>query len=184
MMFLSIFHWISVGFWYHFWCFFHTFTIRTCNPLNHQKALFFQWISMILLFRETWFLMIFMIFSVTNFNIYFFKQKDAKMDPKSDQNGTQNQPKNIFLRFWGVLGGSVFMTFLGTGKRRPKIRKNHKNDPRRDIDYSPGGMRGASGEVRRGSWPLRVSQILIKNSNLRIFSLEFQDLAKTLSLEF
>ena len=73
--------------------------------------------------------MIFLIFSVTSFSIYFFRQKDAKMDPKSDQNGTKNHPDAGFLRFWGVLGGGVFSTFLGTGKSRPKIRKNPKNGP-------------------------------------------------------
>jgi hypothetical protein len=62
MFFVSIFHWISDGFWYHFWCFFGTFTIRTCNFLNHQKPLFSPWISMISLLRETWFLMISLIF--------------------------------------------------------------------------------------------------------------------------
>ena len=73
------FGWILVS----FLIFFDTFTTRTCNLLNHQKPLFFLWISMILLFRDTWFLMIFLIFSVTSFSIEFFRQKDAKMDPKS-----------------------------------------------------------------------------------------------------
>ena len=47
MICVSIFHWISDGFWSHFWCFFDTFTIRTCNLLNDQKHLFFQWFSMV-----------------------------------------------------------------------------------------------------------------------------------------
>ena len=72
MILVSIVHRISDGFWFHFWCFFDTFTVRTCNLLNHQKQLFFQWISMILIFRETWFLMIFLIFSVTSFSNYFW----------------------------------------------------------------------------------------------------------------
>ena len=58
---------------------------------------------MILLFRETLFLMILLIFSVTSFSIYFFRQKDAKMDPKNDQNGTTNHQKTRFLIFFGVL---------------------------------------------------------------------------------
>ena len=68
--------------------------------------------------------MIFLIFSVTSFNIYFFRQKDANMDPKSDQHGSTNLSDAGFLRFGGVLGGGVFSTFLGTGKSRPQIRKN------------------------------------------------------------
>ena len=68
--------------------------------------------------------MIFLIFSVTSFSIYFFQQKDAKMDPKIDQNGTKNHPDAGFLRFLGVLGGGVFSTFFGTRKSRPQIRKN------------------------------------------------------------
>ena len=67
--------------------------------------------------------MIFLSFSVTSFNIYFFRQKDAKMVRKNDQHGTKNNPDTGFLRFLGVLGGGVFSTFLGTGKSRPKIRK-------------------------------------------------------------
>ena len=46
------------------------------------------------------------------------------MDAKSDQNGTTNHPDAGFLRFWSVLGRGAFSTFLGTGKSRPKIRKN------------------------------------------------------------
>ena len=106
--------------------------------------------------------MIFLIFSVTSFSIYFFRQKDAKMDPKSDQNETTNHPDAGFLRFWSVLGGGVFSTFLGTGKSRPKIRKNlilwAEMGAKTPKMARPGGMRGASGEVRRGLEPLRVRQ--------------------------
>ena len=63
----SIFHEFGNGFWFHFWCSFDTRTVRTCNLLNHQKHVFLQ--SMVLPFRETWFLMIFMIFPVTCFCI-------------------------------------------------------------------------------------------------------------------
>ena len=76
------------------------------------------------------------------------------MDPKSDQNGTTNHPDAGFLRFWGVLGGGVFSTFFGTGKSRPQIRKNLEKSQRGGAHPTkiarPGGMRGASGEVRRG----------------------------------
>ena len=57
------------------------------------------------------------------FYSYFFRQKDAKMDPKSDQIETKNNPDAGFLRFWGVLGGGVFSMFFGTGKNQPKTRK-------------------------------------------------------------
>ena len=100
MICVSMFHWISDWCWSHFWCFFNTFSIRTYNLLNHQKHLYFQWISMILLFRETLFLMIFLIFSVTSFSIYFFRQKDAKMDPKSDQHWTTNHKKTDVWDLW------------------------------------------------------------------------------------
>ena len=62
--FLMFFHRFWNGFWSHFWCFFDTFTVGTCNLLNHPKHLFLQWISMILPSRETWFLMFFMICSL------------------------------------------------------------------------------------------------------------------------
>jgi hypothetical protein len=76
------------------------------------------------------------------------------MVPKSDQNGTNNHPDAGFLKFVGVLGGGVFSTFLGTGKSRPKIRKNPilwaEMGAKTGKMARPGGMRGASGEVRRG----------------------------------
>ena len=91
------------------------------------------------------------------------RKMDAKMVRKNDQNGTKFHPDARFLRFWGVLGGGVFSTFFGTGKSRPKIRKNpEKKQPARGQQTRkmgrPGGMRGASGEVRRGLEPLRVRQ--------------------------
>ena len=90
------------------------------------------------------------------------RKMDAKMDPKSDQNGTKNHPDAGFLRFWSVLGGGVFSTFFGTGKSRPKIWKNPilwaETGAKTTKIARPGGMRGASGEVRRGLEPLRVRQ--------------------------
>ena len=106
--------------------------------------------------------MIFLIFSVTSFSIEIFRQKDAKMDPKSDQNETTNHPDTRFLRFWSVLGGGVFSTFFETGKSRPKIRKNPilwaETGAKTTKMARPGGMRGASGEVRRGLEPPWVRQ--------------------------
>jgi hypothetical protein len=61
-----------MDFWSPFWFFFGTLTLRTCNLLNHQKPLFFQWISMISLFRETWFWMISLIFLDTISGIDFW----------------------------------------------------------------------------------------------------------------
>jgi hypothetical protein len=87
---------------------------------------------------------------------------EAEMDPTSDQNGTKNHPDAGFLRFLEVLGGNVFSTFLGTRKSQPKIQKNPilwaKTGARTTKIARPGGMRGASGEVRRGSEPLRLWQ--------------------------
>jgi hypothetical protein len=127
---------------------------------------------MILLFRETSFLMIFLIFSVTSFRIYFFRQKDAKMDPKSDQNGTTNHPDAEFLRFWSVLGGGVFSTFLGTGKSRPKIWKKQPAELNKII---PGYLLGGPAECagcRRGKERFRTSpgsaRILARNLKPRI----------------
>ena len=67
--------------------------------------------------------MIFLIFSVTSFSMYFLQQEDAKMDPKSDQNGITNLKKNGFLRFWGILEETVFSMFLETKKIEPKSKK-------------------------------------------------------------
>ena len=107
---------------------------------------------MILLFRETLFLMIFLNFSVTSFSIYFFRQKDAKMDPKRDQNGITNHKKTRFLRFLVVLEEDVFSRFLETKKIGPKSGKNPEKNQRGSTGTTkiarPGGMRGASGEVR------------------------------------
>ena len=74
------------------------------------------------------------------------------MDPKSDQNGTTNHKKNGFLRFLGVLEETVFSMFLERKGNRPKIRKNLEKtgDAQTGKIARPGGMRGASGEVRRG----------------------------------
>ena len=69
MRFVSIDHRFGNGFGSQFWCLFDTFTVPTYNLLNHQKHWFSQWISMILPSRETWVLMIFMIFFVTSFCI-------------------------------------------------------------------------------------------------------------------
>ena len=52
------------------------------------------------------------------------RKMDAKMIRKSDQNKTKNHLDAGFVRFWGVLEGFVFSTFLGAGKSRPKILKN------------------------------------------------------------
>ena len=67
-----------------------------------------------------------------------------------------------FLRFCSVLGRDVFSTFWGTGKSRLKIWKSQPAELKKNISGlfvgRPGGMRGASGEVRRGLEPLRVRQ--------------------------
>ena len=44
------------------------------------------------------------------------RKMDAKMDPKSDQNGTTNHPDAGIFIFWTVLGG-VFSAFFETGKK-------------------------------------------------------------------
>ena len=102
--------------------------------------------------------MIFLIFSVTSFSIYF----SGKRTPKWIQNTTKNHPDANFFRFWGVLGGGVFSTFFVTGKSRPQIGKNPTLPAQRGHGTCkmgrPGGMRGATGEVRRGLEPLRVRQ--------------------------
>ena len=154
MIFWSICHWISDWFWSHFWCFFDTFTIRTCNLLNHKKPFFVQWVSMILLFKKTWCLMIFLIFSVTSFSIYFFWQKNVKMDPKKDQNETTNHTKNRCLRFLAVLEDTVFSRFLETKKIGPKSRK--KPARRHQSDNNSSAQRNARCQ-RRGKERLKTS---------------------------
>ena len=42
MKFVSMCHRFWDGFWYIFWCFFDTFTLRTCNLLKHKKHVFFN----------------------------------------------------------------------------------------------------------------------------------------------
>ena len=120
----SVFHWISDGFWSHFWCFFNTFTIRTCNLLNHQKHLYFQWISMILLFRETWFLMIFLILSVTSFSIYFSGTRTPKWIQKATKMGAQITQTLDFWDFGAFWEELFFRRFWGQEKVGPKSGKN------------------------------------------------------------
>ena len=40
LIFVSIIHWFSAGFCFHFWCVVDTFPVRTCNLLNHQNTYF------------------------------------------------------------------------------------------------------------------------------------------------
>ena len=115
----------------------------------------------------------------------------SKRTPKWIQKATKMGPQiTNKTDFWdlGAFWKKLFFQCFWKQKKWPKIRKNSEENQRGGTKTTeiarPSGMRGASGEVRRGWRPLRVRQILIKNSNLRIFSLEFQDLAKTLSLEF
>ena len=69
----SFSHWvfINVGKDFSFIWMFDTFFVRARNLLNLQKHVFLQWIWTILPFRETWILMIFMIFFVTTCGIDF-----------------------------------------------------------------------------------------------------------------
>ena len=115
LFFDQLFHWISDRFWFHFWCFCSYLYHSHMQPSKSSKTIVFP-----MNFQRS------MIFSVTSFSIYFFWQKDAKMDPQSDQNETQNHKKNWFLRFWGVLEEDVFSRFLETKKIGPKSRKIKK----------------------------------------------------------
>ena len=115
-----IVHWISNGCWSHFWCFFDTFTIRTCNLLNHQKPLFFQWISMILPFRETWFFMIFLIFFDTSFGIDFLWVLASILVPFW---------KPFVIKF-NVSGWSFYVRFLGLECYWFWQKKHPGNSPR------------------------------------------------------
>ena len=65
MKFVSMFHRFGDDFGLIFDVFLNTSTLA----LSHQKYLFVQWISMILPFQETWFLIIFLICFVTRFCI-------------------------------------------------------------------------------------------------------------------
>ena len=98
MIFVSVFEWV----WVSFLMFYDTFLVRTCNILNHKKTLFVQWISMILPFRETWFFIIFLIFSVTSFGIGFWWLLVSILDPFWDPFGIKF---HVFCWsfFWWVL---------------------------------------------------------------------------------
>jgi hypothetical protein len=79
---------------------------------------------------------------------------DAKMDPKSDQNGTTNHNKKLIFEIFGRSGRRCFSKVFGNPKNRRKIWKNPEKKKQGGADPGkitrPGGMRGASGEVRRG----------------------------------
>ena len=108
------------------------------------------------------------------------RKMDAKMDPKSDQNGTTNHPDARFLRFWSVLGGGFFSTFVETGKSWPKIQKNPEKSQRGALGLL--ARRNARGQ-RRGKERFRTSpglaRILIRNLKPKFQDLEFQELTKT-----
>ena len=106
MKFVSIVQRFCDGFWSHVWCFFDTFLVRTCNLLNHQKHLFFQWISMILHLREKLFLMIFLIFFVTSFGIDFWWVLVSILAPFWDPCGI-----NFYVFWWAFFGWIVESMF-------------------------------------------------------------------------
>jgi hypothetical protein len=76
------------------------------------------------------------------------------MDQKRNQNGTTNHPDTGFLRFWGVLEGGVFVDGFWDRKKSAQNPEKSKKMIQKEIDPPkialPGGMRGASGEARRG----------------------------------
>ena len=156
MIFWSIFHWISDGFWSHFWCFFHTFTIRTCNLLNHQNPFLFN--------EFQWF------YSSEKHDFWWFSWSfplpvlacifSGKRTPKWIKKATKMEPQIVNkIEFWDCWEFWKKMFFQGFWKEK-KSGQNPEKKQRGGTDPSkitrPGGMRGASGEVRRGWRPLRV----------------------------
>jgi hypothetical protein len=75
------------------------------------------------------------------------------MDPQKDQNETTNHKKHFFEIF-GRSGRKYFSKVFGNKKNRPKIwihpEKSQRGSTSPTTIAQPGGMRGASGEVRRG----------------------------------
>jgi len=78
------------------------------------------------------------------------RQTGSKKRPKWDQQSPQNRIFDIF----GSSGRRCFFKVFGNKKNRPKIQTNPEKNQRGGTSPTtiarPGGMRGASGEVRRG----------------------------------
>ena len=72
---------------------------------------------------------------------------------KSMKIGASGAQGPVFYDF-GFFGGARFLVFFGSATSRPKIRKNptfwRRKSKTRASWGRPGGMRGATGEVRRG----------------------------------
>ena len=66
---------------------FDDFSCSRMQSSKPSKTFVFQWISMILLFRETWCLMNFLIFSDTSFGIYFWWVLASILAPVWDRFG-------------------------------------------------------------------------------------------------
>ena len=104
-------YWLFIDFGKDFDIFFDVFvdnfSLRARNLLNLQKHLFLQWISVVVPFRETWFLMIFMIFYVTSFSIDCCWVLASILAPFWD-------PFGIKFNFggWSFLFMIFWMTFL------------------------------------------------------------------------
>ena len=104
--------------------------------------------------------------------------KTSKMVPKSDQDGTKNHPGAGFLRF----GGNVFSAFWGTGKSRPKIRKNQpaelKTKIRAIFRAARRNVRGCRGGKEGFRTPPGSARILARNLKPRIlgFAKTWQEL--------
>ena len=119
MKFVLIVHRFWDGFGLNFWCFFDTFSVCTCNLLNHQKHLFYHdFQGFYLPFRETWFLMFFLIFFVTCFGIDFWWVLASILAPFWDPFGFKF---NVFWWscFWWIFGSIVDRLLI---KNRSRIK--------------------------------------------------------------
>ena len=114
--------------------FFHSFTIRTCNLLSHQKPLFFQWISMILLFRETWFWWFSWSFPLPVLAFSFSGKRTPKWIQTKTKMGPQITPKQYFWDFWAFWKKVFFQGFWKQKKSAPNPEKSGKKPARGDQD--------------------------------------------------
>ena len=84
------------------------------------------------------------------------------MDPKSDQYGTTKSPGRRIFKILERSGRRCFFDVFGDQKKSAQNLEKSGKKPARGAKTTkiarPGGMREASGEVRRGLEPLRVRQ--------------------------
>ena len=113
---------------------------------------------MILLFKKTWFLMIFLIFSVTSFSIYFSGKRTPKWIQKATKMGPTITPKPDFWDFGAFWKKMFFQGFWKQKKLAPNPNKSGKKPARGHQDDKNSSAQRNARCQRRGKERLKTSR--------------------------